>query len=68
LTEEILGVREIEAYVRSWRLLPSTGGVFEVTVNDEKVFSKKELGRHAEPGEVKALIEQKLNELKPKQA
>ena len=61
-------MREIEAYVRSWRLLPSTGGVFEVTVNDEKVFSKKELGRHAEPGEVKALIEQKLNELKPKQA
>jgi selenoprotein W-related protein len=61
-------VREIEAYVRSWRLIPSTGGVFEVTVNGEKVFSKKELGRHAEPGEVKALIEKKLDELKPKQA
>jgi selenoprotein W-related protein len=61
-------VREIEAYVRSWRLIPSTGGVFEVTVNGEKVFSKKELGRHAEPGEVKALIEEKLDELKPKQA
>jgi selenoprotein W-related protein len=49
-------------------LIPSTGGVFEVTVNGEKVFSKKELGRHAEPGEVKALIEEKLDELKPKQA
>jgi selenoprotein W-related protein len=61
-------VREIEAYVRSWRLIPSTGGVFEVTVNGDKVFSKKELGRHAEPGEVKALIEKKLDELKPKQA
>jgi selenoprotein W-related protein len=35
---------------------PSTGGVFEVTVNGEKLFSKKETGRYAEPGEILGLI------------
>lgn len=37
-------------------LLPSGGGVFEVTVDGALVFSKKALGRHAEPGEVVDLI------------
>jgi selenoprotein W-related protein len=35
---------------------PSSGGIFEVTVGDEKVFSKKELGRFAEPGEIMGII------------
>ena len=30
------------------RLIPGSGGVFEVTVDDELVYSKKETGRHAE--------------------
>ena len=30
------------------RLVPSSGGVFEVTVGDELVYSKKETKRHAE--------------------
>jgi selenoprotein W-related protein len=38
--------------VAGLRLIPSSGGVFEVLVNGKKIFSKKELGRHAEPGEV----------------
>jgi selenoprotein W-related protein len=38
------------------RLVESSGGVFEVTVNDTLVFSKRELGRHAQPGEVMALV------------
>lgn len=38
------------------KLIPSGGGVFEVTVDGERVFSKQALGRHAEPGEVVALI------------
>jgi selenoprotein W-related protein len=65
LAEEILGEREIEAYVRSWTMVPSTGGVFDVVVNGEKVFSKKELGRHAEPGEIKAAVVERLEKLKP---
>jgi selenoprotein W-related protein len=38
------------------RLVPSGGGVFEVTVDGTLVFSKKALGRHAKPGEVVQLI------------
>ena len=38
------------------RLVPSSGGVFEVTVDGQLVFSKKALRRHAEPGEVLKLI------------
>jgi len=33
--------------------------MFEVQVDGELVFSKKALGRHAEPGEVVRLIEQR---------
>lgn len=57
--------REIEAFIRSWRLIPSTGGVFEVTINEALVFSKKALGRHAAPGEILALIRQKVEETRP---
>lgn len=39
-------------------MVPSSGGVFEVTVDGQLVFSKKALGRHAEPGEVLELIRQ----------
>jgi selenoprotein W-related protein len=39
------------------RLIPGGGGVFEVRVDGELVFSKKALGRHAHPGEVLALIQ-----------
>jgi selenoprotein W-related protein len=37
-------------------ILPSDGGKFEVSVNGKLVFSKKTLGRHAEPGEVVGLV------------
>jgi selenoprotein W-related protein len=38
------------------KLIPSSGGRFEVTVDERLVFSKKARGRHAEPGEVVELI------------
>ncbi len=37
-------------------LIQSSGGVFEVTVDGDLIFSKKALRRHAEPGEIVALI------------
>lgn len=55
--------RELEYYIASWKLVPSNGGVFDVVVNGELVFSKKALGRHAEPGEVRAAILAKLHDL-----
>jgi selenoprotein W-related protein len=41
------------------KLVESSGGVFEVSVDGELVFSKKALGRHAVPGEVVRLIGQR---------
>ena len=43
-------------------MVPSRGGVFEVDVDDERVFSKKELGRHAEPGEVLAAVRERAGD------
>jgi selT/selW/selH-like putative selenoprotein len=40
------------------RLIESSGGVFEVTVDGKLVFSKKALRRHAEPGEVLKAVRQ----------
>jgi predicted Rdx family selenoprotein len=34
--------------------------VFNVQVNDEVIFSKKQQGRHAEPGEIKRLLDDKV--------
>jgi selenoprotein W-related protein len=65
LTDEILSERKIEIFIRSWTMIPSTGGRFEVTVNGELVFSKQQLKRHAEPGEIRALIQQKVDEVRP---
>jgi len=65
LTEEVLGDRSIEAFVRSWNLRPSAGGKFELTVNGDLIYSKKQLGRHANEGECKALIIDKLKEIFP---
>jgi selenoprotein W-related protein len=38
------------------KLVKGSGGVFEVTVDDELVFSKRALGRFPDPGEVAAAI------------
>jgi len=37
-------------------LVRSRGGVFEVTVGNELIFSKKELGRFPMPGEVEEML------------
>jgi selenoprotein W-related protein len=37
-------------------LLPSGGGVFEITVDGKRIFSKKQLGRFPEDNEVLGLI------------
>jgi selenoprotein W-related protein len=41
-------------------LVPSSKGRFEVTLDGALIFSKAALGRHAEPGEVIALVEQRI--------
>ena len=58
MTEELLG--EFETSVASWKLVPSRGGVFEFSLNGELLFSKKELGRHAEIDEIRKLLNARL--------
>ena len=58
LTDELLSgwapvIGEIE-------LIPSSGGRFEVTLDGELIFSKAELRRHAEPGEVTTIVRRRL--------
>jgi selenoprotein W-related protein len=52
--DELLG--KYHAHIEALTFHPSSGGVFEVMVNGETVFSKKETGRFAEPGEIPGLI------------
>jgi len=41
------------------KLIPGSGGIFEVSVDGATVFSKKRMGRHAQPGEVVEAIRAK---------
>ena len=43
------------------KLISSGGGVFEVSLNNDLIFSKKALKRFPEEGEVEKLIQAKLN-------
>lgn len=44
-------------------VIPSTGGVFEVSINGESIFSKKELGRFPKENEVEDKIRDILNKM-----
>lgn len=67
MTTEILSTRDLEYFIAEWVLIPSKGGAFELIVNGELIFSKKQLKRHAEPGEIKAMLEEKVAAFKAEQ-
>ncbi|EGK14898.1 SelT/SelW/selH family protein [Desmospora sp. 8437] len=52
---------EFRHRIADMTLIPSSGGIFEVTVDGEKIYSKKETGRHAEEGEVVRLLREKID-------
>ena len=39
-------------------LVPGSNGIFDVIVDDKKVFSKHETGRFPEPGEIVSQLKQ----------
>ena len=49
-----------EAVGETVKLIDGSGGVFEVTVDGELVFSKKALKRFPELGEVSKIVQQKI--------
>lgn len=60
LTGELL--RHYEHVIEEIKLIPSDEGRFEVTVNGQLLFSKLELHRHAEAGEVVGLVRKLVGE------
>jgi selenoprotein W-related protein len=49
-------LEEFEHDITDLTLVPSQGGVFEVAVDGDLIFSKKKTGRHADYDEVLASI------------
>lgn len=49
----------MERDVSALELVPGGGGVFEVDVDGERVYSKKATGRHGAPGEILNLVRAK---------
>jgi len=50
VAEDLLG--SYQHRIDALTLVPGPRGIFDVTVNDELIFSKQAKGRHAEPGEL----------------
>ena len=53
-------LKEHEDKVTGLTLIPSHGGVYEIRLNDELIFSKKELDRYPEKDEVEDLVRKNL--------
>jgi selenoprotein W-related protein len=60
LAEELL--KHYEHVIESVLLVPSDSGKFEVTANDQLLYSKLATHRHAEPGEVLGLVRKLVGE------
>lgn len=60
---DILTDTDLISQIESFALIPSDQGRFEFNVNGELIFSKKNLGRHAEEGEVMGLLKKHLAEV-----
>ncbi|MCZ2113809.1 MAG: Rdx family protein [Anaerolineae bacterium] len=43
--------------IESFSLVTQGSGIFRFVVNGQTLFSKKEVGRHAEPGEILKLFQ-----------
>ena len=46
--------------MRAVELVSSSGGTFDISLDGQRVFSKKAAGRFPKPGEVAAMFEKKL--------
>jgi selenoprotein W-related protein len=53
-------LRTYQHVIEELRVVPGSGGVFDVRVDDDLLFSKKKAGRHAQPGEVVELFRQRI--------
>jgi selenoprotein W-related protein len=49
-------LKNFEPQIESVTLVPSDGGRYEISINELLIYSKLQTGRHAEPGEIVALV------------
>ena len=56
MAEDILS--NYQHIIETFTFITGSKGAFEFKVNDEVLYSKKQLGRHAEPGEVLDLFQE----------
>lgn len=54
-------LKEHEDKITELKMVPSHGGVFEISFNDELIFSKKNLDRYPEKDEVEDMVRQRIN-------
>ena len=59
LATEIL--QDFEPQIAELVLVPSSGGVFEVELDGELIFSKKAIARHAHASEVTDILRKRLD-------
>jgi selenoprotein W-related protein len=58
LTDELL--QGWAPVIETIELIPASKGRFEVILDGELIFSKADLGRHANPGEVAGIVRAKI--------
>lgn len=58
MVEGLLG--EFEHNIQNFTLIPSRGGVFEVVVDGDLIYSKLETGEHAEYEQVAGPIRERI--------
>lgn len=58
LTDNLLG--EHKNKIAELKIIPSSDGVFEITIGDKLIFSKKELGRFPEENEIEEIVKKQI--------
>lgn len=58
LAEKLLNEHKND--IEELTIIPSSGGVFEISMNEELLFSKKELNRFPEDDEAENIIKDKI--------
>ena len=53
-------LEEWERELGAVELIPGAGGIFDVWVDDERVFTKSMLGRYPQPDDVLPLLREKI--------
>ncbi len=53
-------MKDFASHIERWTLIPSKGGVFEVVLDGDLVYSKKATGRHATVEEVRDVFAARL--------